>query len=161
LSLNQEVAALVQKKLAAEDLDVDLLKEFDNRLDGYYALTLVSIHADSCQYINDLATGFKVSASMYNPRPERTARLVTCLRNRYAQATGLSEHQGITADMSEYHAFDEIDEETPAVIIETGFMNLDRQILTQNTDAIASGIANGILCYIRNENITTIPSNEP
>ena len=134
---------------------VDLLKEFDDRLVGYQALALISIHADSCTYINDVATGFKVAESRYNPRPERTARMVACLRNRYAKATGLSEHLSITADMTEYHAFDEIDEETPAVIIEIGFMNLDRQLLTQNQDIIADGIANGILCYTRNESITT------
>ncbi|MEA3351470.1 MAG: N-acetylmuramoyl-L-alanine amidase [Chloroflexota bacterium] len=162
LSINQKVAALVQNDLVAKGFDVKVLKEFDQRLEGYRALALVSIHADSCDYINDQATGFKVSASKHNPRPERTARMVNCIRSRYAQATGLDEHPGITADMSDYHAFGEINAETPAVIIETGFMNLDRQILTQNTDIIASGIADGILCYIRNESITLKPTpNEP
>jgi N-acetylmuramoyl-L-alanine amidase len=55
--------------------------------------------------------------------------------------------------MSSYHAFDEIDENTPAAIIEVGFLNLDRQILTQEPDRIASGISKGLLCYIYNENI--------
>ena len=162
LSINEEIAALVQKELATEGFDVDLLEEFDSRLESYQALALISIHADSCKYINDQATGFKVAASAYNPRPERTARLEACLVNRYARATGLEEHAGITEDMSGYHAFDEIGEDTPAVIIETGFMNLDRQILTQNSDQIASGIVDGILCYIRNESISAEPgSDEP
>ncbi len=162
LSINQETAALVQKTLAAEGFKVHLLEEFDQRLEGYDALTLVSIHADSCQYINDQATGFKVAASVYNPRPEQTARLKACLINRYAAATNLPEHAGITEDMSGYHAFDEIGADTPAVIIETGFMNLDRQILTQNNDQIANGIADGILCYIRNESVSAQPTpNEP
>ncbi len=152
LSINQEVATLVQQIMLAEGFDVDLLSEFDNRLDGYKALALISIHADSCIYINDAATGFKVAASQFNPQPERTARLMACLRTRYAAATGLGEHRSITADMSEYHAFEEISPETPAVIIEIGFMNLDRQILTQNEDIIAQGIADGILCYIHKEN---------
>ncbi len=155
LSINQEVAALTQQKLVDEGFDVDILKEFDPLLAGYKSLALVSIHADSCNYINDAATGFKVAESKANPRPERTARMVACLRNRYAQATGLSEHLSITRDMTEYHAFDEIHPDTPAVIIEIGFMNLDRQILTQNQNEIARGIANGILCYIHNESITT------
>ncbi|MBL7161209.1 MAG: N-acetylmuramoyl-L-alanine amidase [Anaerolineales bacterium] len=155
LSINQEVATLLQQRLIAEGFDVDLLKEFDDRLAGYQALALISIHADSCTYINDAATGFKVAESNFNPRPERTARMVACLRNRYAQATGLGEHLSITADMTKYHAFDEINEETPAVIIEIGFMNLDRQLLTQHQDVIANGIADGILCYTRNESITT------
>jgi N-acetylmuramoyl-L-alanine amidase len=61
--------------------------------------------------------------------------------------------------MSSYHAFDEIDGNTNAVIIEVGFLNLDRQILTKGQDKIANGISNGILCYIRNEDIT--PAEQP
>ena len=56
--------------------------------------------------------------------------------------------------MTSYHAFDEIHTETTAAIIETGFLNLDRQILTENPDLIAQGIVDGLICYIRNENVT-------
>ena len=87
--VNLNIATLIQKYLVEEDLEVDLLKEFDDNLSGYQATVLVSIHADSCDYINDLATGFKVAQAMANKRPERTARLTACLRNRYAEATGL------------------------------------------------------------------------
>jgi N-acetylmuramoyl-L-alanine amidase len=153
LQVNQEVATRVQQKLVAEGFDVELLKEFDPRLNGYFALALVSIHADSCQYINDQATGYKVAPSMENRRPERTERLTACLRDRYEKATGLAPHNSITPDMSSYHAFDEIDINTPASIIEVGFLNLDRQILTREPNRIATGISNGILCYIYNENI--------
>jgi len=57
--------------------------------------------------------------------------------------------------MSSYHAFNEIDDDTPAVIIETGFMNLDKQLLTQQPDLVAKGIVDGILCYIYNEDLTS------
>ncbi len=53
--------------------------------------------------------------------------------------------------MGSYHAFDEIHGDTTAAIIEMGFMNLDRQILTDSPERIAAGIAQGILCYIFNE----------
>lgn len=153
LQINQEVAVRVQQNLVAEGFDVDLLKEFDPMLDGYLALALVSIHADSCQYVNDQATGYKVAPSLENRRPERTGRLSTCIKVRYEEATGLEAHKSVTDDMSSYHAFDEIDVNTAAVIIETGFLNLDRQILTREPDRIAAGISNGILCFIYNENI--------
>jgi N-acetylmuramoyl-L-alanine amidase len=161
LEVNQDVAALVQQKLVSEGFDVDLLKEFDPMLENYLSLALVSIHADSCDYINNEATGFKVAASLNSTRPDKTARLVACVRNRYAQATSLTIHNSITPDMSSYHAFGEIDDDTPAIIIETGFMNLDRQLLTQRPDLVATGITNGILCYIYNEDINTPPTNEP
>jgi N-acetylmuramoyl-L-alanine amidase len=159
--LNLEVATLTKQYLAAEGFDVDLLKEFDERLVQYRALVLVSIHADSCQFINNDATGFKVSAALASQRPEKATRLVACMHSRYAEATGLKFHSGsITPDMSSYHAFDEIHNETTAAIIETGFMNLDYQVLTQNQEAIARGITNGILCYIRNESVT-LPEPTP
>ena len=160
LKINQDVAALVQKYLDAEGFDIDLLKEFDPRLNGYKALALVSIHADSCDYINNQATGFKVAASLSSSRPDKTARLTACLRNRYNQRTSLTLHNSVTPDMSSYHAFSEIDDDTPAIIIETGFMNLDRQILTQQPALIAQGIADGILCYIYNEDISPQLTNE-
>ena len=81
--INLRIASLVQKDLTDHNLDVDLLQEFDTRLRGYSATALVSIHADSCDYVNDTATGFKVAAALANSYPERGTRLTACLRNRY------------------------------------------------------------------------------
>jgi N-acetylmuramoyl-L-alanine amidase len=154
VSINQQVAAYVQKILMDNNIDVDVLQEFDERLTGYQALALISIHADSCDYINDQATGFKVAAALANPHPERAARLIACMRSRYANATGLPLHNSVTIDMTSYHAFNEINSETTAMIIEVGFMNLDRQLLTQKTDLVAQGVASGILCFVNNESVT-------
>jgi N-acetylmuramoyl-L-alanine amidase len=153
LQVNQQVAVRVQQSLVDEGFDVDLLKEFDPKLADYRALALISIHADSCTYINDQATGYKVAPSLENRRPERTSRLTDCIRYHYENVTDLEVHNSITPDMSSYHAFDEIDIDTPAAIIEVGFLNLDRQILTQEPEKIASGISAGLLCYIYNQNI--------
>jgi len=152
VDINLSVASLVRESLIKDGYDVDLLLEFDPRLSGYQALALVSIHADSCEYINDQASGFKVTAAISTKYPEQAARLTNCLRTRYAETTGLQFHSGsVTADMTNYHAFSEINPDTPAAIIETGFMNLDREILTQHPDVIANGITSGILCFVRNE----------
>jgi N-acetylmuramoyl-L-alanine amidase len=62
--------------------------------------------------------------------------------------------------MTLYHAFDEIGEMTPAVIIETGFLNLDRELLTHHPELVAQGITDGILCYLRSEPIT-YPTDTP
>ena len=53
--------------------------------------------------------------------------------------------------MTSYHAFEEVHPDNAAAIIETGFLNLDRLMLTQQPDVLAEGIAKGVLCYIRNE----------
>ena len=156
LEVNQGIAARVEQNLVDQGFDVDLLREFDSQLQGYKSLALVSIHADSCQFINDEATGFKIAAALSNQYPERASRLTACIKDRYEKATGMKYHPStITNDMSSYHAFDEVDSNTNAVIIEVGFLNLDRQILTKGQDQIATGISNGILCYIRNEDISS------
>ena len=152
--MNLDIAERVRSSLEKEGYQVDLLTEFDPLLRNYRALVLVSIHADSCQYINDQATGYKVAAAMSTTYPERALRLTNCLRTRYADATGLSFHAGsVTNDMTNYHSFEEINSNTPAAIIETGFLNLDRDFLTQQPDLASKGISDGILCYLRNEDI--------
>ena len=162
--VNLKIATLVQKNLEAQGFQVDLLNEFDTRLNGYRALAIVSIHNDSCEYINDQATGFKVAAALNTNDVNRANRLTACLVDRYQTITGLAFHAGsITGDMREYHAFREIDPSTVAAIIETGFLNLDREILTKETDRVAAGVVDGILCFANNENIelTPIPSLAP
>jgi N-acetylmuramoyl-L-alanine amidase len=162
--VNLEVAALVQQRLTQEGYEVDLLREFDSRLNGYRALAIVSIHNDSCEYINDQATGFKVAAALNTSDANRANRLTACMVDRYERTTGMTFHAGsITSDMREYHAFREIDPSTIAAIIETGFLNLDREILTQRTELVAEGVVQGILCFAKNENIepTPVPTAAP
>lgn len=156
--VNLEIAAIVQQKLIERGFQVDLLREFDSRLNGYRALAIISIHNDSCEYINDEATGFKVAAALNTPDVNRANRLTACLVDRYQHMTGLTFHSGsITGDMREYHAFREIDPTTVAAIIETGFLNLDRELLTKQTDRVAAGVVDGILCFANNENIEPTP----
>jgi len=157
--VNLEIAAIVQQQLTERGFQVDLLREFDSRLNGYRALAIVSIHNDSCEYINDQATGFKVAAALSSTDPNRANRLTACLVDRYNRDTGLTFHAGsITGDMREYHAFREIDPSTIAAIIETGFLNLDREILTKQPERVAAGIVDGILCFANNENIEPTPT---
>lgn len=156
--LNLEIAALVQQQLIQAGYTVDLLNEFDTRLNGYRALAIVSIHNDSCEYVNDQATGFKVAAALNTNDLNRANRLTACLVDRYQKVTDMTFHAGsITSDMREYHAFREIDPSTVAAIIETGFLNLDREILTKETDRVAAGVVDGILCFANNENIEAPP----
>lgn len=153
--VNLQIATLVQQKLVSEGFQVDLLAEFDEKLSLYQGILLISIHADTCEFINDEADGFKVAAAIHSAYPEKANRLVVCMADRYANTTGLKYLANTTTnDMTYYHAFDEITTETTAAIIETGFLNLNRQILTENPDLVAQGIVDGLMCYIRNENVS-------
>ena len=160
--VNLKIATLVKQDLMTAGYQVDLLQEFDTRLYQYQASVLVSIHNDSCDYVNDQATGFKVAAAESTIHPEAASRLTACLVDRYGKATGLKfDYNSITPDMTQYHAFSEINSNTPAAIIETGFLNLDRQILTQHTDVVAQGVTQGILCFLRNEAVELTQTPTP
>ncbi|MGB7536941.1 MAG: N-acetylmuramoyl-L-alanine amidase [Anaerolineales bacterium] len=152
LSVNEDIAVRVKTLLERQGYVVDLLEEYDPRLNGYKAMALVSLHTDSCQFVDDNATGFKVAASKAAASAEASQNLAGCLTNRYAARTGLSNHPGsVTWDMTGYHSFSEVAADTPAAIIEMGFLYLDRNFLTQHADLAAQGVADGILCFTRNE----------
>jgi N-acetylmuramoyl-L-alanine amidase len=150
--VNFDIATRVAELLRTQGYTVDVLDEFDPRLKGYRAITLLSIHADSCTYINDMATGFKVARVYDSMMPEEEDRLVACISARYKAYTGLRfDANTVTADMTKYHTFYEINPQTPAAIIETGFLYLDRDILTHKPELVAQGIYDGILCFLNNE----------
>jgi N-acetylmuramoyl-L-alanine amidase len=153
-SVNYKITTMVMQKLNAMGYQVDLLAEFDPLLNGYRGQVLVSVHNDSCEYQGDQATGFKVAAAVRNAYPEAANQLTNCLIDRYKRDTGMQFHyNSITNDMTQYHTFNEINSNTPAAIIETGFLNLDRQFLTEQTDRVAQGIVDGITCYLNDEKV--------
>ncbi len=163
--VNLDLATRVKLGLEANGFAVDLLDEFDDRLEGYQALAVVSIHNDSCEFFGEGATGYKVAGALDTGAPEAATRLVTCLTERYAAATGLSFHANtVTPDMTRYHTFYEVNATTPIAIIETGFLNLDYKILTEEPQRVAQGIIDGILCYVLNQPVgqpTPTPAPAP
>ena len=143
--VNLNITEKVAGALLAQGIHADILDEFDPRLGNYGGTAVISIHADSCVYYNDLATGYKVAPSSRTD----SSLLQNCMETAYAQVTQLPYHANtITPHMTDYHAFRTLPEGVPAIIIETGFMNLDRTILTTNADVPASGILNGIQCFL-------------
>lgn len=143
--VNENIVDLVLADLQTEGIRVEKLDEFDPRLTGYAATAVISVHADSCDYINDLATGFKISGSGYT----NSDSLSICVEDAYRQATQMEYHANtITPDMADYHAFREFAPGTQAIIIEVGFMNLDREMITTNATVPAQGLTNGVLCFL-------------
>jgi N-acetylmuramoyl-L-alanine amidase len=145
--VNLSIAHEVQELLLRRGYQVDLLEEFDVQLNGYQADALLSIHADSCDVPG--ATGFKVARVTDSAIPEAEDRLVNCLYQEYEAATGLPRHpSSITDNMTNYHAFREIDFYTPGAIIETGFLLDDRDLLAHRPKLAARGIASGVVCFL-------------
>jgi N-acetylmuramoyl-L-alanine amidase len=150
VTINLDVASRVVAILQYEGYDAELLAEFSDKLPGYKADAFVSIHADACNVPE--ATGFKVARVASSAIPEEEDRLVACLIREYAKATGLPFHErSITYDMTVYHAFNEIDPNTPGAIIELGFMAADRELLTEHPYEVALGVARGIACFLEED----------
>ncbi len=150
VTVNTEIANRVVALLTQRGWQVDLLEEFDVRLNGYQADALLSIHADSCNVPGK--SGFKVARAESSYQPGSEDRMVDCISQHYETQTGLEfDPYTITYDMTRYHAYYEIDRDTPAAVIEAGFLLDDRELLTQHPNKVARGIADGLVCFIEGE----------
>lgn len=149
VDVNFDVARRVVRDLRGRGYTVDLLDEFDPRLNDYQAAALVSIHANTCQPFTERVSGFLVAAAAARVAARsRDDILVDCIARHYGRETGLPRHEGVTVDMTSYHTFREVNLWTPAAIIETGFMLADRELLTERPEQVATGVVKGILCFL-------------
>ncbi len=151
VDITTDVAAHARRILEARGYRVDILAEFDKRLDpikrDYAPHVFLAIHADSCVYY---ASGYKVARAANSIIPREEDRLVRCISSSYAAASQLPFHEGsITNDMKHYHGLMKIHPHSPGAIIELGFMGSDRAILVNQSDQLALGIANGIERFLQ------------
>lgn len=143
--INAAVARLAAERLRNAGADVAILDEYDARLEGLRADLLLSLHADSC--IDE--SGYKSSRYVNSVIPAQSDRLLACINQHYAAATGLSENvDTITENMTEYHAFRRIDAQTPAAILELGFLGGDNDLLVNQQALLAKAVADGVLCFL-------------
>lgn len=151
VDVTTEVARRSKAILEARGYRVDILTEFDQRLNtqrrDYAPRAFLAIHADSCVYY---ASGYKVARAANSAIPPEDDRFVRCISAAYAAATQLSFHAGsITNDMTHYHGLQEIDAQSPGAIIELGFLGSDRELLKNRRDLLAQGIVDGIDNFLR------------
>ncbi len=146
--INFAVAQLVVLELRRLGFTVDLLEEFDDRLNDYQAAALVSIHSNDCRDYGEFVSGYLIAQSESRPQTGPDSRLVECLAEHYSVSSGLERRFGLTRDMTDYHIFNRINVTTPGAIVELGFMLADRELLTTRPDLLARGLVSGILCFI-------------
>jgi N-acetylmuramoyl-L-alanine amidase len=159
--INFDIAQRLTNALIDRGYVVDLLDEFDPRLENYRASALVSLHSNDCRDYGPDATAFLVSRAAARPVGGADDALAECIALYYARSTELERRFTLTLDMTDYHTFREIHALTPAAILEMGFMRNDRELLTQRQDVIVTGLINGIECFLRGENAINIASPTP
>lgn len=161
LDVNTSVSYRVADLLIQAGYVVEMLNEWDARLQDYRANTLISIHTNTCENLGFGANGFNVSAWERSPMVDRDNQLVDCMVNSYAQWTGLPRHFGSPPDLVDYHAFRKVSVDTPTVIVELGFMFADRQLLTERPDDMARGLFEGLLCFLDPQAVPAASSTAP
>ncbi|MEM8858567.1 MAG: N-acetylmuramoyl-L-alanine amidase [Chloroflexota bacterium] len=148
VQINENIAVQALAILEDAGYPVSLFGEFDPRLDGFSSDVVISLHSDSCTPLDASFTGFKTTVN----QSLEADRLKNCVEQNYAAMTGLPIHAAtITNDMTHYHAFNKISAESPALLLEMGFMYNDRELLTTYSDLVARGVANGILCFMNGQ----------
>lgn len=146
VDVNARIAEAAADGLRRVGASVTTLDEYDPRIDDLKADVFLSIHADSC--IDQ--SGFKAAHYLFTKNPEADELLVDCLKSEYAAATGLTYNSNtVTENMTEYHSFHHLAQDTPAAILEVGFLGGDRALLESSPQIAAQGVVNGLLCFLR------------
>ena len=124
------------------------------RLINYKADALISIQTGSCTDASAAISGFKIGTSLSTANPDKVNLLAACMGEQYQLNTGLTfGYRMIANDEIDSHTFLDVNSLTPVVMIETGSLAVDRAILIDGADRAANGIAAGILCYLKSQQL--------
>ena len=150
--LNLDVAKRVAALLGARGVAVDILPA--TVPEGYRADAFVALHADGDP--SGLLSGFKLASGHWSGTTAADEALIGAITCEYYEATKLGLDPHVSYNMTGYYAFNNrryqhaVSAGTPAVILEMGFMTnaSDLRLLLGSPDAVALGIARGILRFL-------------
>jgi hypothetical protein len=151
VDINLDIAQRVATLLRSKGLAVDVLPTTIPA--GYVADAVVALHADS-DGVGD-NSGFKMAHS--TRRSPYEDQLMNDVKDEYVAATGLDyDQQHVTRAMLQYYLFawnrfrSSTSPFTPSVILEMGYLSndSDRALMTDQADAVATGVANGIMRFL-------------
>ena len=153
--INFAVATRVVASLEGMNYAVEMLDEFDPRLNNYRADALVSIHANTCYDFGEYVSGYIVAISEARPEFGADAFLRECIAENFGAHVPLERSYNLTDDMTDNHTWRKIHPLTPGMILEMGYMLADQAVLTEDPDLLARAIVDGILCFMENVNRPT------
>jgi len=62
--------------------------------------------------------------------------------------------------MTAHHAFRKLDPQTPAAILELGFLGGDQELLTERPEVVAQGVVASLRCFLAGEGADDPPTTE-
>lgn len=154
--VNLAIAEATAAMLESNGVVVDILPA--TVPEKYIADAFIAIHADGNANTN--VYGFKITG----PRRDRSGKasqLADAIDETYAAATQLERDPNISRNMLGYYAFawwrytHAVHPMTPSVILETGFLTnpADRAIIVEQPERSAQGIANGVMMFLKNQQL--------
>jgi len=154
--VNMGIAQETARILNEEGIIVDILPTTIPT--DYFADVFISIHADGSEDYSK--SGFKAAAS-WQDMSGKAPKLLSEIEKSYQNSTLLSKDPNVTRNMRGYYAFrwwrfeHTIHPMTTAIILETGFLtsSLDREIIVNQPELSAQGIANGVIEYLTSEEL--------
>jgi N-acetylmuramoyl-L-alanine amidase len=154
VDINQQIAEDTKTLLEQHGIVVEILPA--TIPERYFADAFVAIHADGSEDYD--VHGFKASPP-WRDFSGKSGKLNEAIIESYATATQLDWDPHITANMRGYYAFSfwrythSVHPMTPAAILETGFLTnyTDRQVIVEQPEIAAKGLANGILQFLKAE----------
>jgi len=160
--VNLRIAVMVRDYLESQGYTVDFLHEFDPTLSNYTGLALVSIHANRCDTTETTQSGFNITTGGQNTYPSESKRLNDCLTYHYAQNSDLNFlGENYTPGEEMLYSFDTVNNYTTISIIHTGYLSNDYRTISEKTNSLAKGIADGIICYVENDSVGSIYRAQP
>jgi len=149
VSVNLAIANMVKSKMENIGYAVHLFAENDLELNNFQGLALIAIYTGSCQDSSDNSSGFVIGNTLLSNQLEASNALAACVGEEYCQQTGLPfSYEIITKDHTAYHVFRAINPSTPVILLITGSLLYDREILVEKVDTVAEGIVQGLNCYL-------------
>jgi len=160
--VNLRIAVMVRDYLESQGYSVDFLHEFDPALSNYTALALVSIHSNRCDTAESTQSGFNITTGGQNTYPSESKRLNDCLAYHYAQNSDLNFlGENYTPGEEMLYSFDTVNNYTTISIIHTGYLSNDYRTLSEKTNSLAKGIADGIICYVEDDTVGSLYRAQP
>ena len=156
------LAIMVRDYLENRGYTVDFLHEFDPALSDYTGLALVSIHTSRCDTTEKNLSGFYITTGGENTYPSESKRLNDCLTYHYSQNSGLDYlGENYTPGEEMLYSFDTVNDYTTISIVHAGFLGNDYRAISERTENLAKGIADGIICYVENDTVGSIYKAQP
>ena len=148
-NVNEAIANQVSVKLSAMGYSVKLLAETDIDLINFRGPTLIAIYCKACDEESGSTSGFSIGTTLKTSDMNAANTLAACMGEIYQKSTNLDfAYQIINSDHRAYPIFEVVNPKTPMIYLEMGSLFYDQAVLIDDSEKVANGIVNGILCYL-------------